>query len=383
MPSAMIIAFDAKRAYQNATGLGSYSRLVLRLLARYAPENRYLLLQPRMPAESLLPQLPANFSTLTPAGGFWRLFPSLWRSYGITAVLRRHGVQLYHGLSAELPLNIARARGCATVVTVHDLIFMRCPQYYQPADRAIYTHKLQRACRAATAIVAVSECTKRDLVELLGVAPERVRVLYQGYHPQFAITATPEARAQAREEYHLPPRYVLYVGTVEARKNLLLLAQALEYLPDPIPVVVVGRPTPYVKEVKAFLAQKKLTARMHFLNHVPFEHLPTLYQMAELFVYPSRYEGFGIPLLEALASGVPVIGAKGSCLEEAGGPHSLYVDPDDPHGLADAMARVLADEKLRTEMVLQGHQWVHNFSDERLAHELIALYRELVEGSTK
>lgn len=370
----MKIGFDAKRAFQNSTGLGNYSRFILSLLAQYASSGSYLLLQPSRLRESLLPSLPENFVTRTPRWWFWRWLSSLWRTFRIPSVLRREGVQLYHGLSAELPFTIARAVGCRTVVTVHDLIYLRFPQYYRSFDRFLYRLKLKYACRVADSIVAVSECTKRDLVSFLGVAPERVSVLYQGCDGQFRLPASAELRGLVRETYDLPQRFILYVGTIEPRKNLLLLAQALELMESQLPVVALGRQTVYAKEVKAFLASRNLSARMFFYSGVPFAHLPAFYQMADVFVYPSRFEGFGIPVLEAICSGTPVVGATGSCLEEAGGPHSLYVDPDSPQELAHAIDSILTDEILRASMIEKGYQYAERFTDENLAQELLAHY---------
>jgi glycosyltransferase involved in cell wall biosynthesis len=172
----------------------------------------------------------------------------------------------------------------------------------------------------------------------------------------------------------LPKRYVLTVGTIEERKNLLLLVKSLLHTKSNIPLYVVGKPTAYLDEVKKFINNNNLVGRVTFLHEVSFDELPSLYQMATVFVYPSRYEGFGIPVLEAINSGVPVIAAKGSCLEEAGGPDSLYVDADDEQDLAKQINRVWNSPALRQTMITKGFDYAHNFDDEKLAGQLMQLY---------
>lgn len=372
----MKIGFDAKRAAQNRTGLGNYSRFVLHLLEQYAPADEYLLYTPNPKKCRLLPALPKNFSVRFPAAAVWKRFRALWRVWGVTHDLMRDGVQLFHGLSNELPLNIRRAKNVKSVVTIHDLIFLRYPSCYPLIDRTIYNYKFRKACRNADRIIAVSECTKRDIVSLYHISPDKIDVIYQGCDPQFRLPASEEMKQQVRTKYALPSRYILYVGSIERRKNLLLLAQALRQLDAGYQVVAVGKHTPYADEVAAYLQRHGLSRRMQFLHGVPFDELPALYQLATVFVYPSRYEGFGIPLLEALCSGTPAIGAHGSCLEEAGGLSSLYVSPDDDSALADAIRCVYTDESLRTRMVEGGKQYAARFTDEPLAQQLLEVYRK-------
>ena len=180
-----------------------------------------------------------------------------------------------------------------------------------------------------------------------------------------------------RKRYNLPDKYVFYVGSIERRKNLMLLAQAMTHLDESYRVVAVGKHTPYADEVTAYLKKNKMEHRMQMLHNVPFADLPALYQMAETFVYPSRYEGFGIPLLEALNSGVPAIGAHGSCLEEAGGPSSLYVAPDDHHALADAIRRTYIDIPLRRRMIAEGKEYALRFEPEPIARRLLDIYQSV------
>lgn len=376
----MKIGFDAKRAAQNATGLGNYSRYIIGLLAGHAADTELSLYVPDRHKTSLLDRLPSHerLKIVFPQGA-WSAVPSLWRTWGITGRLQRDGIRLYHGLSNELPLNIRHARSLKSVVTIHDLLFLRYPEGYHAADRRLYNLKYRRSCLNADRIIAVSEFTKQDIVRYYGIRPERISVVYQGCDDVFRHPAGKDVQSEARAKYHLPEHYILSVGTVERRKNLMLLAKALRHLPEETQVVAVGRHTPYAREVQHFLQENGLGNRMHLIGNVAFRLLPAVYQMADVFVYPSRCEGFGIPMLEALCSGVPAIGCTGSCLEEAGGPDSAYVDPDDDKGLADALRDILNRPGRRERMIQNGHSWAGRFTDGEVLKQLLKVYEETLK----
>ncbi|WP_431200929.1 glycosyltransferase family 4 protein [Mucilaginibacter sp. P25] len=175
----------------------------------------------------------------------------------------------------------------------------------------------------------------------------------------------------------MPNRFILSVGTIEERKNLLLTVMALKNVND-IPLVVIGKETQYTELVKTYITANNLNHRVIFLKDVTFAELPAVYQLASVFVYPSRYEGFGIPVLEALNSGTPVIAATGSCLEEAGGPGSLYVNPDDDIGLAEKLNQVLSDDDLRQTMITKGRAYAANFTNDKLSLQLMQLYQNIL-----
>ncbi len=375
----MRIGFDAKRAAQNRTGLGNYSRFILEALTEHAPHNDYRLYVPRAEKTALLGPLDGRGTVCAPRGRIWKRLSSLWRVWGLTADLRRDGVRLFHGLSNELPFNIRRAKEVTTVVTIHDLIFLRYPQYYPLIDRRIYACKFRKACENADRVVAVSECTKRDIIRFFGIEETKIDVVYQGCDAQFKQPACETLKAEVRDKYDLPERYLLYVGSIEERKNLLLVARMLKETEKPLSVVAIGKRTAYAEIVERFLRDNGLEGRMTLLHNVPFRELPAFYQMASAFVYPSFFEGFGIPLLEALNCGIPVIGATGSCLEEAGGPHSLYVDPNDAAALARAVERVLSDEELRQTMIAEGRRYAGRFEPETIAAALTEVYRKAMK----
>ena len=372
----MRIGFDAKRAAQNRTGLGNYSRFILELLTEYAPQDNFYLYVPNPHKKPYLDDhlIRKNDKVCYPSGFFGKTFRSLWRISGVTNDIIRDQIGLFHGLSNELPLNIRRAKATKSIVTIHDLIFLRYPQYYSFIDRHIYSYKFRKACIESDRIIAVSECTKRDIVQFYHIPDEKIDVVYQGCDEQFKHPVTDDKKEEVRKKYNLPSQFILYVGSIESRKNLLLVAKALTYLKEPIQVVAIGKRTDYTTQVETYLKEKGLQDRMIFLHGIPFGELPAFYQMATAFVYPSVFEGFGIPLLEALNCGTPAIGATGSCLEEAGGPDSLYVDPYNPKELAEAIERTLKDEALRKKMIEKGKEYALRFDKAPLAKDLLNVY---------
>ena len=376
----MNIAFDAKRITNNATGLGNYSRFVLEALTEYRPENRYLLYSPSIGRPELYRELLEHRSVQlhTPHRALAFLGGSLWRNYSIPRLVREAKVDLFHGLSNELPLGLYRAQRVGTVVTIHDLAFIRYPQYYKPIDRLLYRRKYGASARAADHVITVSEQTRRDVIDIFGVEEERVTTVYQGCSERFA-QIQPEEVAAARQALRLPQRYMLFVGSIEERKNLLLAVEALAQLQDKeLHLVAVGRRTPYVQQVLDRARRLGVTSRLHLLHQVRATYLPGIYGGAEVFVYPSRFEGFGIPIIEALNAGIPVIGATGSCLEEAGGPTSLYTDPDNADMLASLIDRVLIDISLRRLMIDEGRSYVERFTPKRIARDLSQVYEQVM-----
>jgi glycosyltransferase involved in cell wall biosynthesis len=369
----MRIGFDAKRAFQNFTGLGNYARDVLRLVHAYAPAAELFAYAPRapdprvvLPADRVHVRLPRTW-----AGG---LVPAVWRQVAITGAAARDRVEVFHGLSAELPLGIERSR-IPTVVTVHDLIYERLPELYAAVDRRVYRWKCRSAARHATLVAAISGRTAHDLVELYGVPASRVRVVYQGCHAAFQREIPEAAVAAARARHGLDAPYFLSVGTVERRKNLGAVVAALREIPE-AGLAIVGRRTPYADEVDAAIAAAGLGRRVRWLSGVATDELAALYRGSLALVYPSFYEGFGIPIVEALCSGAPVVTSRGAPFDEAGGPGSAYVDPRNPGELAEVLRELAANGARREEMRRRGLAWAERFRDEAVARALLAVYDE-------
>ncbi len=378
MNEPLVIAYDAKRITHNATGLGNYGRMMVEALVRFAPQNRYVLCSPDPGRADLRERLPRaeQIEFLFPNPPRRGLGKSWWRTFGVRRELPPE-TALFHGLAAELPFGLRKA-GVKSVVTVHDLIFLRYPAYYKWIDRKIYTYKYKKACRDADRIIAISEATKRDIVKFFGIAPEKIDVVYQGCDEQFKREVPEAAMRAVRAKYALPDRYILSVGSIEERKNLLLVVQAAARMAEPPHIVAVGRRTPYTALVERCAARYGLSEQLHIHDRVEFADLSAVYRMADAFVYPSRFEGFGIPMIEAACCGVPTVGATGSCLEEAGGPGAAYVDPDDPQALADRLTEILSDEPLRRRMADAGREYVARFEPERITADLLRVYRRVL-----
>ena len=368
----MIVGYDAKRIVRNGTGLGSYGRTLVNNLAETGADSLELrLYAPDAGRDDLRQQVKErpNVCFCYPHSSV--LPKSYWRSWGIVKDLVRDGVQVYHGLSGELPTGLRQA-GIRSVVTIHDLIFMRHPEYYSWIDAKLYEWKFRRTVREADHIIAISECTKRDIMELGHVPEEKISVVYQSWSLGQPTTAV--ANSTLSTLHSLTSPYILSVGTIEERKNALLAVQALHYLPENLSLVLVGRATDYARRVRQYADSHGLGSRVKMLHNVTNEQLPQLYAQAEAFVYPSRYEGFGIPIIEAIAMGLPVVAATGSCLEEAGGPHSLYVGPDDAEALAAAVRQVLRGAPGREERIAASRDYIRRFEGQDVARQVIDIY---------
>ena len=367
-----IIGFDAKRIVRNGTGLGSYGRTLVNDLAKYPLTLR--LYAPDEGRDDLRNQIvqSEHISFHIPHS----TFHPFWRSYGMVKDLKRDGVQLFHGLSGELPIGI-RKSGIKSVVTIHDLIFLRHPEFYNPIDVKLYTWKFRQTLREADHIIAISECTKRDILEYGGqdVSEDKITLVYQSCSPRFDISRPPAPSHPLTPE---TKRYILSVGSIEARKNTLLAVKALPYLPSDVSLVLVGRHTKYTDTILAYAKEHQLEHRVKVMHGVPDTDLPALYAGAEAFVYPSVYEGFGIPIIEAISCGLPVVACTGSCLEEAGGPDSFYVAPDDFLGMADAIRHSLKGADGREERIKRSMDYIQRFNGNDVAGQVYELYKKLL-----
>jgi glycosyltransferase involved in cell wall biosynthesis len=373
------IGFDAKRIVRNGTGLGAYGRTLVNDLAQYPLQLS--LYAPDKGRDDLRTQIIQRPNVAFKyANKPWPFGKAYWRSRGIVNDLQRDGVQLYHGLSGELPSGI-RNSGIPSVVTIHDLIFLRHPEFYNPIDVKLYTWKFRRTLREATHIIAISECTKRDIIHYGQVPEDKISLIYQSCAQRFGAEPDPVVQQQVAQQYQLPERYILNVGSIESRKNVLQAVQSLLYIPADISLVIIGRPTPYTHKVMAYAQRHNLQHRVKVLHGVPDEHLPAIYSMAEVFVYPSVYEGFGIPIIEAIRCGLPVVGCSGSCLEEAGGPDNIYVAPGDVLGMANAIRRSLADADHRDERIQRSQAYIQRFAGIDVAGQVNQLYHQILSRS--
>lgn len=371
----MNIGFDAKRAFFNHSGLGNYSRLLIQSLIKQYPEQDFTLFSPKAP------QNKPDF--LTGKNDSIKIAPkgipgSLWRSQLIKKSLQEEGIDLYHGLSNELPFSL-KGTGIKSVVTIHDLIFLRYPSFYPLIDRKIYKFKTKKACQQADQIIAISEQTKRDLNHFIGVPLQKIKVIYQSCLPVFRQPISKSQLDRIKNKYRLPDQFLLTVGTIESRKNIELIVKSLKLLPKEIICFSIGRSTPYQKELESYLREHQIKDRMRFLGQIDNETLAAFYRLATLLVYPSLFEGFGLPIIEALEAGLPVIAAKGSCLEEAGGPDSSYIDPHNTEELAKCIQKLWLNESQRSLMTRKGQEYVQRFKPESIAKEMMNCYLEVLK----
>ena len=371
----MRIGFDAKRLFNNFTGLGNHSRTTIDILTEYYPENEYLLYTPKIRHNDITDRYIGKecCRTILPHGV---LRGSAWRSFGLASAAGKDSIDIFHGLSNELPARL----DIPSVVTIHDVAFRTFPDMYHATDCFTYNLKWRHACKKANRIIAISESTKQDIIRFYDVDPDRIDVIYQPVNSLYYSDnkgICPQSLTK-----HVNKPYMLYVGSINSRKNLLGVVKAMEMLPQDmrIPLVVIGDGREYKKKVLDYIAEHKLQDYFVFPpEKVCTEGLRYLYSNALMLVYPSFYEGFGLPVVEALLSKCPVVTSNVSSLPEAAGPSSLMADPDNPEQISECMQRILSDDKLRDRSVEDGYRYAaNNFHPSVLSERLMNLYKNLV-----
>ena len=371
----MPIYVDVSAAVHGKAGLGRYAGSLARALVEARPGAFAFFHNGKAPADALdrLPRVPVRS---VPAGYKpWRL--AVWWGQVLGVPFNRlvPEATLFHATEHLLmPL-----RDVPTVLTVHDLIFHLFPEYHKPLNYWYLRWTMPLYVRRADALIAVSEATRQDLIRLYGVPPAKVRVIPEAAAPHFR-PAPAEDVARVRSRYRLPPRFLLTVGTIEPRKNLPRLFQALARLEGAKrpPLVVAGSKGWLYEETFRTVERLGLEGQVAFLGHVPEEDLPALYTAADLFVLPSLYEGFGLPVLEAMACGTPVVCSHAASLREVAGDAARYVDPRDPEAMAEVLREAWEDPDLRAALRARGLARAASFSWRRTAEETLALYDALL-----
>jgi glycosyltransferase involved in cell wall biosynthesis len=356
---------------------GGISRVIYHLLAEYARNTRghhFDVFVPESPEQNLtnprLRYVTAGASTVRPSRRI------AWEQMRLPGELKRARPELLHGLAYALPM----AWSGPSVVSVYDLSFVHFPRAFNAANRIYLTAATRAAVRRARRVLTISEHTRRDIVRLLKVPQERVEVTYPAAEERFRVRAEDEVEA-FRRAHDLPEAFIFAVGTLEPRKNIVGLLHAYARLARPRPPLVIGggagwRFSPILDTVR----QLDLVDQVTFLGFVAEDELPLWYNAARLFAFPSLYEGFGLPVLEAMACGTPVISSNAASLPEVGGKAVALVAPDDADQLAHAMQRVLDDEQLRKEMRAAGRIQATRFSWRTLADGTAASYARAMQG---
>ncbi|MGD9328300.1 MAG: glycosyltransferase family 1 protein [Cyclobacteriaceae bacterium] len=375
----MRIGFDSKRLFNNFTGLGNYSRTLLRNLGKYFTDHEYYLYSPnlsRTPETTFFLEEKPFYPQTSKS-----LFKSYWRSYSIVNQLKKDKIQLYHGLSHEIPAGLKRS-GIKSLVTIHDLIFKIYPHLYNFLDRKIYDHKIRYSCTQSDRIIAISNNTKSDIINLYGIEPERIEVIYQSCDSIYYETLEIDNTDDVLSRYGIPQEYFIYVGNIERRKNLKLIFDAYQQLPPGrrLPLVLIGRGEKYGKEILGMIKEKGLENTVQWIYDLDDNReLRILYHRSQALLYPSIYEGFGLPVVEALLSKTPVITSNVSSLPEAGGPDTIYIDPHDPEALAEAIIKVSDDSDLRKDMISSGFEYaIQNFNERESTRKLMDCYMNTV-----
>lgn len=375
----MKIGYDAKRAFNNHTGLGNYSRMLIKSMLAFHPEHQYSLFTPKtdLQFETLKENLSLSVTIYTPEKAAHRLFHPYWRSVKVGSLIQNAELDVFHGLSHEIPMGMKK-KGIKTAVTIHDLIFLRYPQWYPRLDRYFYKRKFLAACREADVIVAISEQTAEDIIQFFDISPDKVRVIYQDVLPEFRVPVAADFERSFLSTLDFSPGYILSVGSFEERKNQKRLLQAYAQLPeDRPPLVFVGRKNKYWKQLEALIKDLKIQSEVHVLDQIEVEELKVLYKNAKFTAYTSIFEGFGLPVLESLVCGTPVLAANNSCLEEVGGQAAFYVNPMDIEGTSMRMRQLLYDNEGYLELKMQCSAQAARFSFEKMAHALNELYLSL------
>lgn len=253
---------------------------------------------------------------------------------------------------------------------------MRYPSLYSFFDRKIHYYKFKYAANKADLVIAISEQTKKDIVTYLNINPNKIKVIYQGCAPVFKEEIPNEFLEITRTKYKLPTQFILNVGTIETRKNLLSVIKAIKEIETQL--VVIGKKTAYIKEINSFIIENNLQNKVIFLENLDLKELASIYRMATVFIYPSIFEGFGIPIIEALYSKTPVITSEGGCFAEAGGENSIYIDPQNSEELRIELEDLLINSEKREFMQQKGFEFVQKFNDEIIARNWIETYNKLI-----
>jgi glycosyltransferase involved in cell wall biosynthesis len=364
----MRIGIDARLVYYSQAGIGQYILQLVNSLAEIDRDNDYVLLQSRKDETTILEQ--PNFRRVS----LWTPSHHRLERYALNVELMRLGLDVLHSPDFIPP----HRPSCRSVITIHDLAFLLYPHFLTKESARYYGH-IDEAVRWTDHIIAVSHSTKRDTVQHLGVPEDKITVVHEAANPIFRPVDREKAREEVRNRHGVDAPFALFVSTVEPRKNVPTLLRALwqliECYKEDIHLVLAGGKGWLYEDTFAVVDELEMDSRVHFVGRVTSEELLFLYNAAELLAHPAFYEGFGLPPLEAMACGLPVIVSNVASLPEVVGDAGLLIDPHDVDELTVAMWRTLNDADLRQEMVDKGQRQAAQFSWERAARETLEIYR--------
>jgi glycosyltransferase involved in cell wall biosynthesis len=367
------IGIDARKLHD--FGIGTYIRNLLRQLARIDADTEYVLLC-RDADQPGLASLGPNFRPVAERSGNYSLAEQL----RIPIALRREGVTLFHAPHYVLPPLVA----CRSVVTIHDCIHLMFPQYLPNRFALGYARaSIAMAARRATRVLTVSESSKRDILRFVDTSPDKIDVIYNAYDERFGLEPREEDVMRVRERYQLEDQFILYAGNVKPHKNLERLIDAFHLVRreglDHLKLVLIGEDISKYAALRRAVHRHQLHKYVRFLGYLPEQTLAVMYRLAAVFVFPSLYEGFGLPPLEAMASGTPVVVSNVSSLPEVAGDAAVLVDPYDPAAIAHGIHQVLADERLQDELRRKGLARARQFSWDASARRVRDIYRQVAD----
>ncbi|RPJ78795.1 MAG: glycosyltransferase family 1 protein [Alphaproteobacteria bacterium] len=377
----MRIGFEAKRATHKFRGLGNYSRGLIEGLLEYSPADELFLYTPPINSPrgaEWVKTLSKKAHLKLPQNYLETKFATLWRSFLLHRDLEKDNLDIFHGLSHEIPYGLKGAKSFKKMVTMHDLIYLRYPDFFPLIDRVVYNQKFKYACKNSDTVIAICQQTKDDLINFLGVDEKKIVVHYQSCSPLFYETLDSTKILSVREKYQLHKPFILNVGAFEERKNQLTLLESFAKIAEIVEedLVFIGQGKNYKEQLEKRVKELKLSHRVRILNSVTFDELPAIYQAAKLFCFPSLFEGFGIPIIEALFSKIPVITSFGSCFPESAGPDSYFVDPLSEVSISEGLVKVLGDEKLQKHMSSKGLEYVQRFHRRETTSHLRDIYTQ-------
>lgn len=371
------IGVDYTSAVRQRAGIGRYTRELFTAVAELDRENRYTLFSAGRDSEDVA--WPANFRRRSlPLSD--RHLSIVWQRLHLPlpVELITGRIDLYHSPDFVLPPIL----NATMVLTVHDLSFMRHPECSSPPLLNYLMRNVPGSVRRADMLLADSMSTKEDLIDLLNVPPERVHVVYPGVSPRFAPVTAPVALRAVARRYHLRRPYILALGTLQPRKNFPSLIRAFDLLRKergiPHQLVIGGSQGWLYQEIYDTIEALGLNDDVHLAGFVADDDLPAMYSGADVFAFPSLYEGFGIPVLEAMACNTPVVTSRASSLPEVAGDAALMVEPGDIESLAEALGRLVDDDGLRNDLCARGHEQAKRFTWQRAANDLLRAYRHNV-----
>ena len=375
----MRIGFDITAIPKAKSGVGFYVLNLLRALADIDKEDIFHIFSKKEDA-LLLDFAVDNFRTIQCSMDN-RLLRLWWEQAVLPRHMARNKLDVFHSPHYTIPLKCR----IPTVTTFHDMTFFSHPEVHERSKVIFFQRMIRLAADRASAIIAVSESTKKDTVRFLGLPEDRIDVVYEGvdtdfYHPLGETDGLEPVRAK----YGLEKDFILFVGTLEPRKNIAGVIEAFSKVvreaKKEYNLVVAGTKGWNYQSVFELVQRLNIEQEVIFTGYVPEEELPRLFNAASVFVYPSFYEGFGIPPLEAMACGTPVVTSSISSLPEVVGDAGLLVDPNSSDAIADAILRILTDDGLRRELTKKGVERAKLFSWQKAADETLAIYRRVVES---